>query len=88
MESMPLPLMLPISSSISPALLVGSGAGENVMSKKINIHVDIWEGILNNVYVTGLKDDEYDLEFTEYDSQGDEQNIHTINGVPVLEGKM
>ena len=55
------------------------------MSKKINIHVELWEGCLQPVVVTGLKDDEYDLEITEDDSIGDEPHIHTINGVPVLE---
>lgn len=52
------------------------------MSKKINIHVSMWNGLLNDVVVTGLKDDAYDLEVTKYDNNSDEPNIHTINGKP------
>lgn len=53
------------------------------MNKKINIHVDMWNGLLLDVGVTGLKDDEYDLEITEQDDN--EPDIHTINGIPVDE---
>ena len=53
------------------------------MGEKIKIQVSLWEGCLQPIVVTGLKENQYDLEIIEKDSLADhgDEYIHLINGV-------